>query len=84
MLGHYNGEVADDASDGLTKHSELDGGVGVHAEPGDCIFWNGDCIHRGLNRAAVERRTLACNYDAWDPEQTVAAVQVHTQFDRCS
>ncbi len=72
VLGHYNGEPVPDT--GLTKHSPLDGGIVVHAEPGDCIFWNGDCIHRGGNRAGVERRTLACNYDAWDERQTVEAV----------
>lgn len=73
VLGHYNGERVQ-SDTGLTKHSSLDTGIVVHAEPGDCIFWNGDCIHRGANRANVERRTLACNYDAWDERQTVEAV----------
>jgi hypothetical protein len=76
VIGHYNGDLSTATAAGLTMHSELDGGVVVHAEPGDCIFWNGDCIHRGFNRADVERRTLACNYDAWDPRQTVESVAV--------
>jgi ectoine hydroxylase-related dioxygenase (phytanoyl-CoA dioxygenase family) len=73
VLGHYNSESPQQGG-GLTKHSPLSGGVVVHAEPGDCVFWNGDCIHRGANRAGVERRTLACSYDAWDERQTVEAV----------
>ena len=80
VLGHYNGEpgtaanTGEPGGGGLTQHSELDDGIAVDLLPGQCLFWNGDTIHRGANLAAVERRTLACAYDAFDPNQTVEAV----------
>ena len=78
VLGHYNGDpecLTPAASSSWSKHSELATGIQVALQPGQCMYWNGDCIHRGVNKAHIKRRTLACNAEIWDPTVTVAAVR---------
>ena len=78
VLGHYNGDpacVTRAAAGGGSKHSELSTGIQLDLQPGQCLFWNGDCIHRGDTKAAIERRTLITNCESWDPNQTIDAVR---------
>lgn len=88
VLGHYNGDPdclnPAASSTRLSKHSELANGVQIALKPGQCLYWNGDCIHRGANKANIKRRTLACNAEIWDPTVTVAAVRARggTLFQR--
>jgi hypothetical protein len=58
-----------------TKHSELSTGIQLDLLPGQCLYWNGDLIHRGDTKAHIERRTLISSWEAWDPAQTVRAVR---------